>query len=53
MSFVKQQALFHNHVMNERTEFALSAQGKKEWADCTPPRRMISWFGPAVAEARW
>ncbi len=25
MSFVKQLALFHKHVMNERTEFALSA----------------------------
>ncbi len=25
MSFVKQQALFHKHVMNERTEFALLA----------------------------
>ncbi len=25
MSFVNQQALFHKHVMNERTEFALSA----------------------------
>ncbi len=47
MSFVKQHAwlhkhCLHKHVMNERTEFAQSAQ--KIRADCAPPHRMISRF---------
>ncbi len=39
MSFVKQQALFHKHVMNERTELALSAHREiwMDWLCSSPP----------------